>query len=406
MATNPAPGPPQLEGTMTTLLPYTLLLVSSTAWAGLFSPQVSVNLVVPPPHVLQGVKVVAMGEFGGPQADKLRDYVQAGLIETARGSTEGFMVPDGLTTVVLKVGGTDAQAVLAGTVDRPDPVVEDYKNEVTHIQNGNKYTVVQSCRKRSVTVNFRVNVKDPTGTLLLQEEGSRTEKDSVCKDTAELLRKADAEGELASVDTLTTNALRPIGPWVANLVEPYRTTVTIDLLVDKLVRDGNKAARDGQWSEAIGAWKGVVDSDPYNAIAWYDLGVGYEVTEDFDKAAAAYAKSVSIDSKPEATQAVTRVAARKAQVDQLVAAYAMPFAPMAVSAVATAATPSGDQVTVAGGKNKRVPLRASPDEAADAVVQLPGGMSVAVEGTEGEYVKVRTVDGVEGYLLKKEVSGL
>ena len=77
-----------------------------------------------------------------------------------------------------------------------------------------------------------------------------------------------------------------------------------------------------------------------------------------------------------------------------------------LDASAPVAAPAAQKVTVSGGKNVRIPLRPEAAEGGVPIVQLPGGMSLTVVEVDGLYVKVATVDGKEGYLLKKEVAGL
>ena len=56
-----------------------------------------------------------------------------------------------------------------------------------------------------------------------------------------------------------------------------------------------KTARAGLWNEAIFRWKQVLSIDPDNAIAYNNLGVGYEALGKIDEAETAYQRATELD---------------------------------------------------------------------------------------------------------------
>lgn len=56
-----------------------------------------------------------------------------------------------------------------------------------------------------------------------------------------------------------------------------------------------KTAQAGLWNEAIFRWKQVISIDPDNAVAYNNLGVGYEALGKIEEAKAAYQKATDLD---------------------------------------------------------------------------------------------------------------
>lgn len=56
-----------------------------------------------------------------------------------------------------------------------------------------------------------------------------------------------------------------------------------------------KTAQAGLWNEAIFRWKQVLSIDPKNAVAYNNLGVGYEALGKIEEAKAAYQKATELD---------------------------------------------------------------------------------------------------------------
>ena len=374
------------------------LLSPSLALAG---PKIDWTIVVPPAHVLEGVHSVAMGQFTGPQADKLRDYMQAEIAGRNGAATAG------LTMNVFKVTTGDADAKIGATVSVPDPVITDYTDEVTKYKDNTSYKVTEYCRKREITVNVRMSVYGKDGTLLTQEEVGGTARSNLCKDTLDQLKHAIDTGEFPTQNNAVEEVLRSDAPGLVNSIMPYRRGTAGELLVEKAVKGGNKMARDGQLQQAVTFWLGVINVDPYNASAAYNIGLMFEAVDDLDNAKIWYTKAGALQAKDEITQSLTRVSGRSDQVAVLTQHYGMTHTPGVLSAVVPDAAAAAVQtVTVSGGKNLRIPLRDAGSDSAGVVVQLPGGMMLTVVEVQGAWVKVRTADGKEGFLMGKEVDGL
>ena len=56
-----------------------------------------------------------------------------------------------------------------------------------------------------------------------------------------------------------------------------------------------KTAKAGLWNEAIFRWNQVTSIDPDNAVAYNNLGVGYEALGKIEEAEAAYQRATELD---------------------------------------------------------------------------------------------------------------
>ncbi len=56
-----------------------------------------------------------------------------------------------------------------------------------------------------------------------------------------------------------------------------------------------KTAQAGLWNEAIFRWQQALSIDPDNALAYNNLGVGYEALGKVEEAAAAYQRATELD---------------------------------------------------------------------------------------------------------------
>lgn len=388
--------------TTTRLLPVALLILPlRAAWAG---PDLPVRGVVAPPKPLEGVRRVTFGTASGPQAAAVMAAFKDALLDPERGAKGGFTPEVGLRVDVLQpVTGGEADATLDLTLTPSQPVDVPYTDPVTRVVNGAKVEILQSCRKREVAVEARIEARRPDGAVVASQSLTNAASAKLCKDSAAELRTAIDGGLLPSIDSLVAEATAPLGAALANSIAPSWATWELELLVDKVVRDGNKLARDGEWGAAVAAWSAVVAADSYNPAARFNLGVANEVAGQFAAARDDYRKAAALKPGKAVDEALARVSAREAEVEKLVETWGMTFTPVTWEAPAQA---GAKMVEVRGSKNLRVPLLPGPQAGGGAVAQLPGGVSVRLVAEEGEWVRVAAPDGVEGYLLRTQVSGL
>jgi len=81
------------------------------------------------------------------------------------------------------------------------------------------------------------------------------------------------------------------------------------LFGDADVKQGIEYIKANRPEDAIAQWEGIVVRDPMNSAAWYDLGIAYEILNQFDKAEKAYRAAEKITPKPRYVEAVGHVKA-------------------------------------------------------------------------------------------------
>ena len=80
---------------------------------------------------------------------------------------------------------------------------------------------------------------------------------------------------------------------------------------------GKKFAESGLWPEAIEAWQQAVKEMPDEPAAFYNLGLGFEVQGDLDKAEKAYKIAVKLEAKKMYMEALTRIRQAKREREKL-----------------------------------------------------------------------------------------
>lgn len=100
------------------------------------------------------------------------------------------------------------------------------------------------------------------------------------------------------------------------MIAPYTEYVRVEFADSKIpeVKAGIVSAQSGQWDSAELQFKNAVDGNPSDPAAWYNLGLAYMYTHQFDKAINAFNRSNGI--KPSAKCAQEIAKCRKLESDK------------------------------------------------------------------------------------------
>lgn len=156
-------------------------------------------------------------------------------------------------------------------------------------------------RKAMVAVSCRI-IRAETGELL----AGRQDAQSYTHDTGRNL-----EPERGTDDVLNLLAGRALET-LASEIQPHTIQVEREfenggwLFGDAEVKVGIDFVRANRPADAIERWEAVVQRDARNSSAYYNLGLAYELTGEFEKAQAAYQAAERIDPKPRYIQAVSQ----------------------------------------------------------------------------------------------------
>jgi len=169
-------------------------------------------------------------------------------------------------------------------------------------------------RKGTVAINFRVvNVK--TGQLLAAYSDSKSYDSS--KERRSIFSLSD-NNSLKPKGEILNNLSRAICNTFAKKIAPYY--VNEKRIIESgegNIGFGKKFAESGLWPEAIEAWQQAVKEMPDEPAAFYNLGLGFEVQGDLDKAEKAYKIAVKLEAKKMYMEALTRIRQAKREREKL-----------------------------------------------------------------------------------------
>ena len=378
-----------------------------------------VNLIRPPATILEGVGSLAIAEIDGQYGSQMASAIRTSLQAPVRGDYDGSdRVLEAATDIrvfdlvererlgaIRAEGGSSAAAgaVVLGHVDVVGPY-DNWTDEirtVVKVVNGERYThdVKYYCLERQLEVTTSLRVVDAGDSRILQEfSPSKAQAAKDCQPERDEVRIPAAEVMVgASVDA--------IGLWFANQIAPRWDNDNLFLVKDKTVKKAVQDLKKGHIDDAValGQLYQILEQDPYNHLAIFDIGTIHEWYGDLDEALTRYQKANSINGQKPYRDAIERVQQRMAEADAL--------ARLGLNVRGTPPAPAGfnpggkaaRMMTVKAAKTKRVPVFAAPDEASSVVVQLPGQMSIEVTNEEGAFLEVRAPDGATGYVLARNL---
>lgn len=167
-------------------------------------------------------------------------------------------------------------------------------------------------RTGTVTASYRVVVAETAAVLTGKEESA-----SYRYGTATSSGPDKGESEILSqlTETVVTRFV--------NQIQPHRVTMAREfenggwLFGDADIKRGIDYLKADRLDDAVAQWEAVTRHDPDNPSAWYDLGIGYELGHQFDRAEQAYRTAERITAKDSYIQAVGEVRKASARHRQL-----------------------------------------------------------------------------------------
>ncbi len=397
-----------------------------------------------PEVILSDVKKLAVMPFEGKESlgVKLSDYLTEQLLDDKRGlseiSTTFFGTPQqgkayfkGARTNVytlleraqidriiqeqkLAASGMldDNQAVELGKLLGVDAMVFGRVTYTSQDQSrtydvkdskGNVTKMYSSERRVQVEAQMRV-VSVKTGKILAvtsESEGRRDYKTA-----------ANEFPEVASAFTLADQCLRPIAYRLTNYISPYFSfeSFEIEKIKEKQFRDKAKQARDlaniGQIEQAFAIYKAILEQDPYNAYAAYNVGILYEAAGDYAKAAEMYGiASQIVPNDRTFTNAKIRCS-RSAEVVQQLKSFGIEIIPLNLEATSQEVPPAAalNTIRTKGSKTDRWEVYSDKSKSSTVVVKVPGDTEFEIVEAEGEWVKVKLLGGKQGYLPRESIA--
>ncbi len=367
-----------------------------------------VFVLVPPEQILPGVKKVAVLDFAGQGADgrSFADVLTSKLFEKQRGiqdirttslfgaikhTQEGKTLQQGAFTDVftliersrlaqvlqeqrLAQSGLldEAQAAQVGKILGVDAIVvgtvsftvtdQPSREERTYTENRRQYTRYVSCLQREglMKVHARV-VSAESGQVLGSLDRPLPIKVKHCEDELEKIRNKQFEG---------------LGERAAELAEALRV------------------------DEAYAIYKSIHDQDAYSPEVLVDLGILNEVVGNWRQAKEFYDQAFQLKNSDDHKRGLDRMTRSLSFRDALAQLGVVIQEHTFAAASEDVARATANVVEIRGGGEDRIPIRAQPDDHSAVVASVPGGVTFQVVREEGNWFRVKLLDGKEGYVQK------
>lgn len=179
------------------------------------------------------------------------------------------------------------------------------KGDCSQVENFEQVPVVEQhhVRNGTIAVSYRV-VKAESGEVLVGKQGTANYR----YDTGNA-----QSGRERGIEEVLPVLTKEVVDKLSTEIVPHAVSVERDfenggwLFGDAEVKHGIELVKANRWADAIERWEAVIKRDPQNNAAYYNLGIAYELTGNFQKAEEAYRAAEKIDPKPLYIQAVSHV---------------------------------------------------------------------------------------------------
>lgn len=152
-------------------------------------------------------------------------------------------------------------------------------------------------REANVTLSFRL-IDVETGQIVASREASHSYTKKVRSGEKSLPPANEILGNLG---------LRCVDEFV-QMLAPHQVTVQTQFAKgNKEVNNGIEFAKNGLWDKAQSVWEEVLQNDPQNDAAWYNIGLAAEVQGHYLEAQDAYDQAVTLKPKKLYMQSLKRI---------------------------------------------------------------------------------------------------
>ena len=403
-----------------------------------------VFVLVPPEQILPGVKKLAVLDFTGEGADghSFADAVTARLFEKQRGiediktggmfgvgghMQEGKTLQQGAFTDVFaliersrlaqvlqeqRLGQSgvldEAQAAQVGKVLGVDAIVvgtvsnsvtdQHVREEHTYTQNKHQYTRTVSCVNREGLMKARIRiVSAQSGQVLGSVDRPLPVKSKHCD---------DEEGGLPTEQSVAEESGRALADAVANYLAPHFELREFELEKIRNKQFEGLGERAAEFAEALrvdeayAIYKSIHDQDAYSPEVLVDLGILNEVVGNWRQAKEFYDQAFQLKKSDDHKRGLDRMTRSLSFRDALAQLGVVIQEHTFAAASEDVARATANMVEIRGGGEDRIPIRALPDDHSEVVASVPGGVTFQVVREEGNWFRVKLLDGKEGYVQK------
>jgi hypothetical protein len=369
---------------------------------------------------------------------KLSDYIIASMLDDKRGVHD---VGTGFLGLGKKEGrtfipGARTNVFIVIERDRMDRIMEELKLSQTGLVDENQAVQVGKMLGADAIITGTVNVavndnwvkekrtsKDKTTEVWCQQRAAKV--------TATIrITRVETSQLLGSCDAGNNQSVKKCEGDYSGAMPPAEATIEVCLkavandLVDyflprfeqqkfdfakiegdefkRFVEPAKDALEAYDINTAYVQMKAILERDPYNHAALYDLGVLYEIVGSYQKAAKQYEMARKLMSQEEKYTKGFGRASKSMQFEQILRNLGIVVEEYDFNVTQDQlASASSKKIQIHGKSTDRWDVKAQPDNNSETLLRVPGEIELEVIDSGGDWYKVRLLDGREGYFLKK-----
>lgn len=313
---------------------------------------------------------------------------QTGVIDEAQAAQVGKML------------GVDA--IITGTVTASceDRWIKENRKDK---KKGN---YVVDCNKRAASAFATIRIiKVETGQVIGSKQALKKEEQKKCE--------GEYGKDLPTPETTVDNCLQVAAGELVNYFAPRFELQKLDFAkiegneYKRFAETAKNALDQYHLDNAYLQYAAIVEQDPYNHSALFNVGVLEEAVGNYNLALEKYTMAAKLKSKEDKyTKAQSRVSKQVGFWDKLNALgiYIQEREFEISSDRVQAATVA--KIQVSGSGSSRFDVKTAPDPGSETLVKVPGEVELELIETVGEWYKVRLLDEREGYIAKKDAKVL
>jgi tetratricopeptide (TPR) repeat protein len=369
---------------------------------------------------------------------KLADHIIAGMLDDKRGVHD-------VGTGFLGLGKKEGRTFIPGARtnvfvvierDRMDQIMEELKLSQTGLIDENQAVQVGKMLGADAIITGSVNVavndnwvkekrtsKEKTTEVWCQQRTAKvTATIRITRvETAQLLGSSDASnsqsikkcegdygGAMPPAESTIDVCLKAVANDLVNYFVPRFEQQKFDFAkiegddFKRFVEPAKDALEAYDINTAYLQMKAILERDPYNHAALYDLGVLYEIVGSYEKATKQYEMARKLMSQEEKyTKGFSR-ASKSMQFEHILRNLGVIAEEYNFNVTAEQLTSASSKKIQIHGKNTdRWDVKSQPDVNSETILRVPGEIELDCIDSGGDWYKVRLLDGREGYFLKK-----
>ncbi|HNW59419.1 MAG TPA: CsgG/HfaB family protein [bacterium] len=321
---------------------------------------------------------------------------QSGLIDESQAAQVG------------KLLGVDA--ILTGQVNAA--VNDAWGSETRTTTKGTGKNKVEEkkevwCNKRVATVSATIRlVQVETGQLIGTREATSKQEVKSCEDdnSSKGLPPADQTIDLC----LQAVARELINYYMPHFEQNKFEFAKVESKEFKRQADAARASIDQyDLHTAFVNYSAILEQDPYNHAAIFNIGQLHEVVGNYKEAMDNYRTAAKLVSKEEKYRKALQRADKQEKYWGLLKSLGLDLKEhdFTITAEQTSAA-LVPRVQILGSGSDRTALYEQPDQSSKVLVRVPGGIELEVTATQGDWYQVKLLDGRLAFVNREEVKVL